>query len=109
MFSSLPPLVFLCLGGKVAQYGVEKKKSPSWKGRESTPFTISVSRFTLLEKKKKKETILLEADVDTASLSKMERVHPVVAVTKGLMGLKVPVMGHLSSCGRTAEAACNPK
>lgn len=59
--------------------------------------------------KKKKETILLEADVDTASLSKMERVHPVVAVTKGLMGLKVPVMGHLSSCGRTAEAACNPK
>lgn len=32
---------------------------------------------------KKKETILLEADVDTASLLKMERVHSVVAVTKG--------------------------
>lgn len=81
MFSSLPPLFFFALEEKLHNMVWKKKKSPSWKGRESTPFTISVSRFTLLEKKK--ETILLEADVDTASLSKMERVHSVVAVTKG--------------------------
>lgn len=90
---------------------VWKKKKVSFMEREGkhSLYDLSQQIHSTGEKKKKKETILLEADVDTASLSKMERVHPVVAVTKGLMGLKVPVMGHLSSCGRTAEAACNPK
>lgn len=102
------PLVFLCLGGKVAQYGVEKKKSPSCKGRESTPFTISVSRFTLREKKKGNNLIgsrcwhCVVIEDGKSSLSRCSY--------KGvLMALKVTVLGHLPSCGRTAEAASNPK
>lgn len=45
-----------------------EKNCPHVKGRKKKkpePFKISVSRFTLLEKK---ETTLLEADVDTVSV-----------------------------------------
>lgn len=106
MFLFSTPLVFLCLGGKVAQYGVEKKKkkSLSWKGRGRTPFTISVSRFTLLEKKN--ETTLLEADVDTVSVIEDGKSSLSCCSYKGvLMAVKVPVMAHLPSWGRTEEAA----
>lgn len=52
---------------------VWKKKSPSWKGRETLP--LQSQSADSLYWRKKKETILLEADVDTASLLKIERVH----------------------------------
>lgn len=55
-------LFFTCLGGKIAKY--DGKKSFAWKG-EGKKSLYNLSRFTLLEKK---ETILLEADVDTVSV-----------------------------------------
>lgn len=86
----------------------KKKKSLSWKGRGRTPFTISVSRFTLLEKKN--ETTLLEADVDTVSVIEDGKSSLSCCSYKGvLMAVKVPVMAHLPSWGRTEEAAWNPK
>lgn len=72
MFSSLPPLFFLPLEEKLHNM-VWKKKSPSWKGRETLP--LQSQSADSLYWRKKKETILLEADVDTASLLKIERVH----------------------------------
>lgn len=67
------PLVFPSLGGKVAQYGVEKKSLLHGKGGKHSLYNLSQQIHSTGEKKK--ETILLEADVDTASLLKIERVH----------------------------------
>lgn len=101
------PLVLTCLGGKVAQYG--GKNRLHGKGGGSTPFTISVSGFTLFEKKKKKETTLLEADVDTVSVIEDGKSSLSRCGYKGvLMAGRVPVMDLLPSCGRTAEATWNP-
>lgn len=101
------PLVFPSLGGKVAQYGVKKKKSPSWKGRETLPLK-SQSADSLYWRKKGNNFIgsrcwhCVVIEDEKSSLSRCSY--------KGvLMALKVPVVGHLPSCGRTAEAVCNPK
>lgn len=107
MFSSLPPLFFLPLEEKL--HNMVWKKKVSFMEREgNTPFTISVSRFTLLEKKKGNNFIgsrcwhCVVTEDRKSSLSRCSY--------KGvLMALKVPVVGHLPSCGRTAEAVCNPK
>lgn len=94
MFLFSAPLVFPCLGGKVAQYGVGKKKVSFMEGGGgSIPFMISVSRFTLLEKKKMKQvywkqmlTLCRFVEDGKSSLSRCS--------CKGvLMAVKVPVMG----------------
>lgn len=64
-FSSPPPLVFTCLGGKVAQYGGKKIARMEREGE--APLLRSQSA-DLLYSRKKNELTLLEADVDTVSV-----------------------------------------
>lgn len=109
MFSSLPPLVFLCLGGKVAQYGVEKKKSPSWKGRESTPFTISVSRFTLLEKKKKKGNNFIGSRCWHCVVIEDGKSSPSRCSYKGIDGTQSPCDGSPLQLWEDSRSCVQPK
>lgn len=102
------PLVFLCLGGKVAQYGVEKKSLLHAKGGKALPLR-SQSADSLYGRKKKGNNLIgsrcwhcVVIEDGKSSLSRC-------SYKEVLMALKVTVLGHLPSCGRTAEAASNPK
>ena len=97
MFFSAP-LVFPCLREKVAQYGVGEKKKVSFMEREGGAFPLWSKSADLLYLRKKNETTLLEADVDTVSViedgkSSLRRC----SYKAVLMAVKVPVMRHLPS------------
>lgn len=62
---SPPPLVFTCLGGKVAQYGGKKIVRMEREGE--APLLRSKSA-DLLYSRERNELTLLEADVDTVSV-----------------------------------------
>lgn len=106
LFSPPQPLVFTCLGGKVAQYG--GKKLLTWKGRREHPF-YDLSQWIYSVRGKKmnqhywKQMLTLSVIEDGKSwLSRCSN--------KGvLMAVRDPVMDHLPICGRTAEAAWNQK
>lgn len=69
----------------------------------------SQSADLLYLREKKKETTLLEADVDTVSVIEDGKSSLSRCSYKGvLVAGRVPVMDLLPSCGRTAEATWNP-
>lgn len=109
MFLFSAPLVFPCLGGKVAQYGVGKKKS-FFHGRgrrEHSLYDLSQQIYSTWEKKN--ETSLLEADVDTVSVCwRWEELTQSLQLQRGIDGSQGPCDGS-PSCERTAEAPWNPK
>lgn len=86
-------------------WGKKKKEFLSWKG-EAGAFPLRSQSADLLYLRKKNETTLLEADVDTVSVIEDGKSSLSRCSYKGvLMAVKVSVMGHLPSCERTAEAA----
>lgn len=108
MFSSLPPLFFFALEEKLHNMVWKKKSLLHAKGGKALPLR-SQSADSLYGRKKKGNNLIgsrcwhcVVIEDGKSSLSRCSY--------KGvLMALKVPVLGHLPSCGRTAEAACNPK
>lgn len=71
--------------------------------REGGAFPLRSKSADLLYLRKN-ETTLLEADVDTVSVIEDGKSSLRRCSYKGvLMAVKVPVMGHLPSWGRTAE------